>query len=59
MKKDIKLAMNAASAEALDLPMGKEVDRIYSLLSDNADYATLDFSSVFKYLDPSKGEQQA
>lgn len=51
MRKDLRLALNAATDEKLDLPMGKEAEKMYSILADSADYAALDFSSVFKFLD--------
>lgn len=57
MAKDVKLAVNAAKAENLELPMLAESDKMYSLLKDNADYATLDFSAVFRYLDPKKSTE--
>jgi len=53
MLKDLGLAINAAASEGIPLFLGKDARAIYKLLSAQG-HGSLDFSSVYKYLEDRK-----
>lgn len=51
MAKDLNLAQAASKETGTPLPMGGLASTLYNTMSKHDDFAALDFSSIYKYLE--------